>query len=120
MTNKSVGKYGEEIACNFLIKKGYIILERNFHFSKNAEIDIIALKNKIIHFVEVKTRASDKYGRPYEAITPSKIASIKACGMFYLKNNKIPHKKISIDAIGIMLNENKEPEIQMLENIALN
>ena len=52
MTNKEIGKQGEEIAKNFLIKKGFKILEMNYTYSKLAEIDIIAAKNKVVHFVE--------------------------------------------------------------------
>ena len=54
MTNKIIGKYGEEIAKNFLIKNGFEIIETNYRYSRIAEIDIIASKNDILHFVEVK------------------------------------------------------------------
>ena len=59
MTNKIIGKVGEDIAKNFLIKKGYKILEMNYRFSRVAEIDIIATKKDILHFVEVKTRTQE-------------------------------------------------------------
>ena len=50
MTNKVVVKYGEDLAKDFLTKNGFKILETNFHYSKMAEIDIIAVKNNILHF----------------------------------------------------------------------
>ncbi len=119
MTNKITGKYGEEIAKNFLIKKGYKILEMNFHFSKQAEIDIIAQKNKTIHFIEVKTRTQTYFGQPLEAITAQKLAMIYKCAKFYLSQNNLKYDKIQIDAIGILLEKDKVKEINHLENISL-
>ena len=93
----------------------------NFHYSKMAEIDIIAEKNNILHFVEVKTRSSLSFGTPIEAVSAKKLASIFACGNFYLQNSKKKFKKFQIDAIGIILSKKGEaPEIQYIENIALN
>ena len=119
MTNKITGKYGEEIAKNFLIKKGYKILEMNFHYSKQSEIDIIAQKNNIIHFVEVKTRTQTLFGQPLEAITPQKLNAIYKCARFYLSQKRLNFDKIQIDAIGILLDKNDVKEINHLENISL-
>ena len=119
MTNKITGKYGEEIAKNFLTKKGYKILETNFRFSKFAEIDIIAQKDKIIHFIEVKTRTQDKFGTPLEAITEKKLKQIYKCANYYLSIQKIHYSKIQIDAIGIILNKKLENQIDFIENISL-
>ena len=72
MNNREFGNKGEDLACEYLIKNGYKILERNKHFSKLCEIDIIAkLKDKVV-FVEVKTRKSNAFGSPMEAITKTK------------------------------------------------
>ncbi len=58
---------GENAAAEFLKKKGYVILERNFR-KGYGEIDIIAVKKGTLVFVEVKTRSSDKFGTPLDAI----------------------------------------------------
>ena len=118
MTNKEIGKYGEELAKNFLIKKGYEILEMNYHFSRLAEIDIIAQKNNILHFIEVKTRTQNAFGTPLEAITPKKLKQIYSCAMFYMSNSKKKFKNYQIDAIGILLNKNNIPKIDFIENIS--
>lgn len=113
MNNREFGNVGEDLACEYLIKNGYEILKRNVHFSKFCEIDIIAkYKNKTI-FVEVKTRRTDNYGTPMEAITKSKYQNIKTGVFSYIKENNI--KNFQIDAIGITL----EPTIQIkhLKNI---
>ncbi len=64
MSNLSLGKQGEEIAADFLKKKGMKILERNFR-TPFGEIDVITEKNRKLHFVEVKTRRSTKFGKPF-------------------------------------------------------
>ena len=64
MTNKIIGKYGEDVAKNFLIKKGFQILETNYRYSRVAEIDIIASKKDVLHFIEVKTRTQEFFGKP--------------------------------------------------------
>lgn len=115
MNNREFGNKGEDIACEYLIKNGYEILERNKHFSKFCEIDIIAkFKNKVV-FVEVKTRKSDAFGTPMEAITKTKYNNIKIGVLSYVQENKI--KNYQIDAIGITLQPTLK--IQHLKNVSL-
>ncbi|MDB5232241.1 MAG: YraN family protein [Chitinophagaceae bacterium] len=66
--NKDIGNKGEDIAANHLQQLGFEILERNWRFRK-WEVDIIASKGKLLHFIEVKTRTNLNYGRPEESIT---------------------------------------------------
>ena len=73
-SNKKTGHYGEDIACNYLEKSGWKILERNYRYSRYAEIDIIAKdnsKNEIV-FIEVKTRTNKKYGNPSDSVNKNK------------------------------------------------
>ncbi len=118
MTNKTIGKYGEQLAKNFLIKKGFKILELNYRYSRLAEIDIIAQKDDTIHFVEVKTRTQSIFGTPLEAINQTKLKSIYKCALYYMQNISKKYKKYQIDAIGIILNKNDEPKITYIENLA--
>lgn len=85
MNNKVLGNMGEEIACKFLIKKGYKILERGY---KNSigEIDIICSQKNCLVFVEVKFRSTIKYGFPREAITGHKLSKIKLVATSYIKS----------------------------------
>ena len=119
MTNKIIGKYGEDLACDFLTKNGFEVIARNFHFSKIAEIDIIAVKKNILHFVEVKTRTQKIFGAPIEAITPNKLKQIYACAMHYMQSSKKKYNSYQIDAIGIELDKNEVKEIKFIENISL-
>ena len=119
MTNKTIGKYGEQLAKNFLIKKGFEILELNYRYSRLAEIDIIAKKADTIHFIEVKTRTQNFFGEPLEAINQNKLKSIYKCALYYMQNVSKKTKKYQIDAIGIVLNKENEPNITYIENLAL-
>lgn len=114
MSNLSIGKNGEEIAKNYLIKLGYKILETNKRFSRFCEIDIIALDKNTLVFVEVKTRKTDICGHPLEAITKSKYNHIKQGLLIYLQENP-QYKKYRIDAISVLLKP--EVKIEHLKNI---
>ena len=81
-STQDLGKYGEDLAIKFLKRKGYKILQRNFR-SKFGEIDIIAQEQDTLVFVEVKTRWSQSFGPPEEAITPWKIKAIIKTGQYF-------------------------------------
>jgi putative endonuclease len=70
--HNDLGKFGEELAVDFLVKNGYEILETNWTFNK-AEVDIIAQKETTLAVVEVKTRSSLDFGLPQEFVKPKKI-----------------------------------------------
>lgn len=116
MQNRQLGQNGEEIAEKFLIKQGYKILERNRHFSRYCEIDIIALDKDTLVFVEVKTRKSEICGHPLEAITQIKYKNIRTGLSLYLQENS-NYKKFRIDVISVLLKP--KLEIKHLKNIYL-
>ena len=109
MSNISTGKKGEELACEYLIKKGFKIIETNKRFSRFCEIDIIALDKNTLVFCEVKTRRTTICGSPLEAITKSKYQNIKKGIFFYLQENP-SYKNFRIDAISIVL----EPKLEIM------
>ena len=89
MNNIIVGKKGEELAKDYLIKNGYKIVEQNKRFSRFCEIDIIAQDKETFVFCEVKTRKTNVCGSPLEAITKFKYQNIKKGIFFYLQENII-------------------------------
>lgn len=107
---KAKGNYFEDKAAAYLKECGYLLVERNFYAKKLGEIDIIALKEGVYHFVEVKS------GESFEAvynITPSKLGKLKRSVEYYLQTKKI-NLPYCIDAI-IFAGE----ELEFLENITL-
>jgi putative endonuclease len=105
------GLKGEDLAVNYLKKKGYRILEKNFR-TQLGEIDIIAEQNGTIVFVEVKTRTTDAFGLPEEAVTWQKQERIKKVALLYLKGLKrVP--PVRFDVLSIELKP--EPVIEHIE-----
>ncbi|DAB34226.1 MAG TPA: hypothetical protein CFH82_06495 [Sulfurospirillum sp. UBA12182] len=107
--SKEVGNQAEDRAVEYLQKSGYSIVTRNF-YSRFGEIDIIAKKRDILHFIEVKY---SKNKIPTERITSSKIRKIIKTIDFYMYNNSIS-LDYQIDALLI-----SEQSIEMIENITL-
>jgi len=86
--HNELGKKGEEVAADYLKKKGYTILKQNWVYEK-YEIDIIASNEEYIIFVEVKTRTTELWGNPEDAVSKGKIKRIVEAADFYLINNDI-------------------------------
>lgn len=109
---------GEDAACKYLENNGYKILERNFR-KGYGEIDIIAVKDKVLVFVEVKTRTSNKFGTPFEAITSFKLNKLLTGAKFYkyVLHPELPDN-LRIDAIGVLALNNEVVSIEHLENIS--
>ena len=105
MGTRILGDHGETHAIKLLTKNGYKILERNFR-KPWGEIDVIAVRDGVLIFVEVKTRKSTKFGLPEEAVTPRKIAKIKRVGELYLKLHPELPKRARVDVVSILLEGN--------------
>ncbi len=115
-SNKITGNIGENLAAEYLQKLGYEIIERNWHYSRYGEIDIIALENKnILVFVEVKTRKSLNFGHPFEAIDEKKFTQVKTTAQAYMTQSGKKYKSCRIDAISVLLSN--PPKIEHLKNI---
>ncbi len=110
------GKQGEEIAVNYLIEKGYEILERNWR-NRHKEIDIIAKDGKELVIVEVKTRKSNNYGEPDLAVNKQKQRLlIYAANAYIFRNNLDINTRF--DIISIVFNDG-EPVIDHIEDAFL-
>ncbi len=97
--NKDLGDFGEEMAVRYLAENGCGILERNYTV-KGGEIDIICMDKEDLVFVEVKTRKSDKYGLPSEAIDRRKAEHIRCAAERYYQQNPVDCN-IRFDAIEV-------------------
>ncbi len=117
MTKKIAGDYGESLACQYLQKQGYKIVERNYRI-RGGEIDIVAKDNGTLVFVEVKTRWSHEFGLPVESITPWKIKALLKTAKFYIQKNNWGDKEYRLDFVSVDFAESKEnPKIEVIKNI---
>lgn len=113
MKNKDTGNFGENLACSFLIEKGFMILAQNWRY-KHLEIDIIASKDQQLHIVEVKTRSNIEFGYPEQFIGKQKFQFLKNAAAIYQYQNP-QWKNIQFDVIAITLIE--PMEILFLEDV---
>jgi len=111
------GEEGEELAANWLLGKGYKILHRNWRFS-HYEIDIIAKKNTMLHFIEVKCRKSSPFGNPEDAVNRTKFKHMQWASDAYLRMHP-GYRWIQYDVLAITLFNNREPEYFLLEDVFL-
>lgn len=108
--SRKKGNLAEDKACEFLYDKGFSILEQNF-YSRFGEIDIIAIKDEVLHFIEVKSGLD--YETAIQNITPKKISRIIRTLNVYMKKNAL-YVDFMIDAVVVT-----PKEIQLVENITL-
>jgi archaeal holliday junction resolvase (hjc) len=109
---KILGDFGEAEASNYLVKNGYTILDKNFRILQ-GEIDIIALQQNILCFIEVKTRKNTDFGLACEAVNYKKQQTIRFVASIYLNTHKIKYEEIRFDVIEIYTDTE---EIIHLEN----
>lgn len=100
------GLEGENVAVAFLKKNGYKILERNYR-TKFGEIDIIAKKEKSIVFIEVKTRSSDSFGSPAEAVDNKKLTKIINVASQYIQRNRFENYPVRFEVVSIVKQKDK-------------
>ncbi|MDD5772846.1 MAG: YraN family protein [bacterium] len=114
MEARQKGDYGEEEACNLLVREGYKILERNFHF-KHQEIDIIALDKGTLVFIEVRGR-KEGLCSPEESIGWWKKKNIIRVAQFYLKKMNLNDFTCRFDVVSILY-KNDTVDIKKIELI---
>ena len=108
-----LGRKGEQLAVDFLVKNNYEIIERNYRFEK-AEVDIIAKKDDILAVIEVKTRSTIDFGSPEDFVKPKQIKNlVKAVDEYVTVNNL--NVDVRFDVIAIVKKE-KQYDIEHLEN----
>lgn len=111
--HNELGKKGEQMAVDHLLKNGYDILERNYRFDK-AEVDIIAQKAEILAIVEVKTRSTVGFGNPQDFVKPKQIQRlVKVVNEYVIENDLDVEVRFDIIAI---VKQNTSFEIDHLED----
>ena len=111
---RDLGLNGEEFAARYLEAKGYRIVERNYRI-RSAEIDLIAERDGVIVFVEVKTRKNKKYGRPAEAVTLAKQKKIISAASVFMQREEYVQSACRFDVIEVYYEEGVR-HINQIEN----
>lgn len=117
-----LGRRGERLAERALAGRGYRILDRNWR-CREGEIDIVARDGDAIVFVEVKTRSSDAFGHPFEAITVAKLARLRRLAAAWLlaRGGGVPGARpdrIRIDAIAVLAPRDAPATLEHLEGVS--
>jgi putative endonuclease len=116
MPHIRTGEKGEQLAADWLSENGYHIIQRNWH-SGRFEVDIIASKDTVIHFIEVKCRNSNAYGPPELSVDRKKFEHILQAAAGWLRNH--PGHRIQYDVLAITLPKNAAPEYTLFSDVYL-
>ncbi len=115
--HNDTGKKGEELAATFFTNNGYTLLEKNWR-TGHMEVDIIAAKNGMLHFIEVKCRSTKKFGKPEENVSRNKIKLLIDASAEYLHKNP-EWQKIQFDVLAITLHPSEPDEYFLIEDVYL-
>ena len=110
-----LGRYGEELGRSFLREQDFDILHVNWKYSF-FEIDIIASKDNILHFIEVKTRRTSEFGLPEESVDRKKMKKLMTAAEEYLYRHP-GWKRVQYDILSISLKPDQKPEYFFIEDV---
>ncbi len=116
-TRKQVlGRWGEDAAAQYLTENGYTVLARNVH-SAHGEIDIVASKDGLLVFVEVKTRSSHAFAYPEDSVTRRKQAYLLSAAEAYLQAHPECGETWQFDVIAVEGAPGGKAQIEHFENV---
>ena len=115
--HNELGKWGEDLAVDYLQRKGYTIIERDWKSGKR-DLDIIAQDGNVIVFVEVNTRRNRLYGEPEESVDYHKLQNLQQAISHYVKFKHI-RQEIRFDIISIVGTVGTDPDIQHIQDVTL-
>lgn len=110
----STGKQGEQIACQYLLSRGYRIVDRNWRYSR-AEVDIIAYDVDTLVFVEVKTKSYIHYGKPEESVSAFKERLYFDAANVYMELHE-HEDEIRFDIIGVVIDNEGKATLDHIED----
>jgi len=96
----SLGKTGEDLACEELKRRGYAIIARRYR-RRGGELDIVARDGQTMVFVEVKAREGHAFGEAFEAVTAHKQRQITRIALDYLMRHRLAHCPCRFDVVSI-------------------
>jgi len=111
-----LGKRGEDIASEYLIARGYEVIDRNWRCSA-GEIDIVARQGRSLVVVEVKARSSLSAGHPFEAITAVKLARLRSLAGLWCAAQSHAFSSVRIDAIAVLVHAHQPATVEHLTGV---
>lgn len=116
MKRRETGILGEKLACDFLGKNGYHVIETNYRCPR-GEIDIIARQGDTLVFVEVRTKKNLQFGTPEESITPDKMERLRTVAAYYNQSRNNLPASWRIDVVAIQMDsKGRVSRIEIIEN----
>lgn len=115
--HNNTGSLGEALAATYLQQNGYTLLHQNWRHG-HWEVDIIASRNYILHFIEVKTRRTKKFGHPEESVSKKKIQNLINASAEYLHLHT-QWQRIQFNVLAITILKNEPPEYFLIEDVYL-
>lgn len=113
---KTLGQRGEATAARFLEKKGYLIVARSDRM-RHGELDLVAVDQRTVVFVEVKTRRSHEAGHPADAVDDDKQRQLTRLALMYLKRHHLLEYPARFDVVAVTwADDSREPVIEHYEN----
>jgi len=104
INKQTIGRLGETAACEYLVQNGLTIIARNFR-TPHGEIDIIASEKNTLVFFEVKTRTSNRFGNPEDAVDNNKASHMIDSAEYYLQANEFDEEDWQLDVIAVEINQ---------------
>jgi putative endonuclease len=117
-TRADIGALGEQLAVDHLSSLGLRVLARNWR-CRYGELDVIAVddESRIVVFVEVKTRTSDRFGGVAQAVTPDKVRRLRRLAGLWLAAQDGSWSAIRIDVVGVRIGRRRTPEITHVQGV---
>jgi putative endonuclease len=113
-SHNELGKWGEEMAAEYLLRQGYTIMERDWK-SGHRDLDIIALDGNTVVFVEVKTRRNRLFTEPEMAVDYQKIRNLQQAANHYIKYRHI-NQEVRFDVITVVGSMNETPSVEHIKD----
>jgi putative endonuclease len=108
---RALGDFGEQLAADYLRDRGLQILDRNWR-CKAGELDIVAADGAAVVGCEVKTRTSDRFGTPLEAITPDKAGRLHRLVQLWAVHHDFRYQRLRVDLVAVVVPERQTPTIE--------
>ena len=113
--HNDIGDKGEELACDYLLNKGYLLMAKNYRYQK-SELDLVMFYNSNVIVVEVKTRSTNYFGEPFDFVDTKKQNMLIEGASGFLEERDNLDAEIRFDVVSIVLNPDGTHRIDHLED----